>query len=65
MLADDGAMVLPSVGLPDPATTDRDAFIAAVKAGHGHFGAAIGGVGDQPALFTADMLDFHRLWSGT
>lgn len=63
MLADDGSMILPTVGEPDPAATDRDAFLAAIKGGHGHFGATIGGVGDQPALFTADMLAFHRSWS--
>ena len=63
MLADDGSMILPSVGEPDPAATDRDAFVAAIEGGHGRLGAAIGGVGDQPEQFTADMLDFHRGWS--
>ncbi|MEM9132263.1 MAG: dienelactone hydrolase family protein [Actinomycetota bacterium] len=65
MLADDGAMILPTVGEADPAATDRDAFMAAIDGGHGRRGAAIGGVGDQPARFAADMLDFHRRWSGT
>ena len=64
MLADDGAMILPSVGEPDPTATDRDAFMAGIRAGHGRRGAAIGGVGDEPALFTQDMLTFHRGWSG-
>ena len=64
MLADDGAMILPSVGEPDPTATDRDAFMAGIRAGHGRRGAAIGGVGDEPALFTEDMLTFHRGWSG-
>ncbi|MEM1332562.1 MAG: dienelactone hydrolase family protein [Actinomycetota bacterium] len=63
MLADDGAMILPTVGTPDPAVTDRDAFVDAIEAGHGRQGAAIGGVGDQPAIFEADMLAFHRSWS--
>ena len=63
MLDDDGAMILPTVGAPDPTITDRDAFIAAISGGHGRLGAAIGGVGQQPALFTADMLAFHRSWS--
>ncbi|MEM9464087.1 MAG: dienelactone hydrolase family protein [Actinomycetota bacterium] len=63
MLADDGAMVLPTIGEPDPDATDRDAFVAAIQGGHGRLGAAIGGVDDQPALFTDDMLAFHRAWS--
>ncbi|MEM9201283.1 MAG: dienelactone hydrolase family protein [Actinomycetota bacterium] len=63
MLADDGAMILPTVGEPDPTATDRDAFVAAIAGGHGHLGAAIGGVGAQPALFTNDMVAFHRRWS--
>ena len=63
MLDDDGAMILPTVGVPDPTITDRDAFVAAISGGHGRLGAAIGGVGQQPALFTADMLAFHRSWS--
>ncbi|MEM8705200.1 MAG: dienelactone hydrolase family protein [Actinomycetota bacterium] len=63
MLADDGSMILPTVGEPDPSATDRDAFIAAVNSGHGHLGAAIGGVDDQPERFTADMLAFHRSWA--
>ena len=63
MLADDGSMILPGASEPDPAATDRDAFVAAIKGGHGRVGAAIGGVDDQPALFTADMLNFHRGWS--
>ncbi|MEO0494442.1 MAG: dienelactone hydrolase family protein [Actinomycetota bacterium] len=63
MLADDGAMILPTVGAPDPAATDRDAFISAIDSGHGVRGAAIGGIGTQPDLFTQDMLAFHRGWS--
>ena len=63
MLDDDGSMILPTVGEPDPAATDRDAFVAAIKGGHGRLGAAIGGVDDQPQLFTADMLAFHRSWA--
>ena len=63
LLADDGAMILPTVGTPDPSATDRDACVAAIEAGHGKRGAAIGGVGDQPAIFEADMLAFHRSWS--
>lgn len=64
MLADDGAMILPGAGEPDPAVTDRDAFVAAIEGGHGRRGAAIGGVDDQPTRFSEDMLAFHRRWSG-
>ena len=44
---------------PHAATTDRDMFLAAVRAGLGRLGAHIGSVGDQPDLFRADMLAFH------
>jgi phenylalanyl-tRNA synthetase beta chain len=56
---DDGAMIDPATGRPDDATTDRDMFLAAVRAGLGRLGAHIGSVGDQPDLFRADMLAFH------
>ena len=56
---DDGAMIDPATGRPDAATTDRDMFLAAVRAGLGRLGAHIGSVGDQPDLFRADMLAFH------
>lgn len=59
MLADDGAMILPGTDAPDPDLTDRDAFVAAIKSGFGRQGAAIGGAGEQPALFRDDMLRFH------
>ncbi len=58
-LADDGAMIDPLTGEPDPALTDRDLFVAAVEAGFGRRGATIGGRDDQPAVFRADMLAFH------
>lgn len=58
-LTDDGAMVDPLDGRPDPSLTDRDLFVAAVESGFGRRGASIGGVGDQPAVFRADMLAFH------
>jgi hypothetical protein len=34
-------------------------FLAVADSGLGRLGAHIGSVGDQPALFTADMLEFH------
>ena len=58
-LDDDGAMVDPTTGVADPALGDRDMFLAAVRSGLGRQGAHIGSVGDQPALFTADMVGFH------
>lgn len=58
-LADDGAMIDPHSGEPDPALTDLDMFIAAAKGGFSVQGASIGGVGDQPDVFRADMLAFH------
>ena len=59
MLADDGAMILPGTTGSDADLVDRDAFLAAIGAGYGRRGAAIGGEGDQPALFRDDMLRFH------
>jgi len=60
MLADDGAMIDPRTGEANTEMTDRDHFVAAVEAGFGRRGAAIGGVGEQPELFRADMLAFHE-----
>jgi len=65
MLADDGSMIMPHVGEPDPDLVDRDVFVAAVDAGFGRRGAAIGGIGDQPDLFRADMLDFYARTLGS
>lgn len=61
MLADDGSMILPGSDVADPDAVDRDAFLTAIEAGFGRRGAAIGGEGDQPALFRDDMLRFHEL----
>ncbi|MFP6662861.1 MAG: prolyl oligopeptidase family serine peptidase [Deltaproteobacteria bacterium] len=59
-LNDDGAMTNPFTGVADANTTDYDLFVAGAKAGFGRSGAHYGGQGDQPALFKADMLAFHR-----
>ncbi len=59
-LADDGSMIDPYTGVADPARVDVDQFRAAIAAGFGQRGARLGGSGDQPALFRADMLAFHR-----
>ncbi len=58
-IADDGSLIDPYTGRADPALTDRDLFVAAMKAGHGRTGAVIGSVGGQAEMFTADMLSFH------
>jgi len=59
MLTDDGAMIDPTTGEADPALTDRDVFIASAKRGFAVKGASIGGVGDEPDIFEADMIAFH------
>lgn len=59
-LADDGSMIDPMTGTPDPRRTDVEQFRAAVAAGFGQRGARLGGQGDEPRLFRDDMLDFHR-----
>jgi dienelactone hydrolase len=59
-LADDGSMIDPSTGAADPGRTDVDQFRAAVATGFGRRGARLGSYGDQPQLFRADMLTFHR-----
>jgi dienelactone hydrolase len=59
-LADDGSMIDPITGIPDPGRTDVEQFRAAVAAGFGQRGARLGGAGDQPSAFRNDMLAFHR-----
>ena len=60
-LADDGAMIDPTVGRPDASLTDLEIFMAAIARGFGQKGAHIGGQGDQPEVFVADMLAFYAL----
>jgi len=59
-IADDGAMIDPVTGHADPAATERDFMVRAMKAGFGGKGATIGSKGDQPALFREDMQNFWR-----
>jgi dienelactone hydrolase len=59
-LADDGSMIDPTTGVADPARTDMHQFRDAMKAGFGQQGATMGSKGDQPAVFVAEMLAFHR-----
>ena len=65
LLGDDGTMIEPRTGEADPASTDHDLFVAAMKAGFGRQGARMGGISDQPELFTADMVGFHRAVLGS
>ena len=59
-LAEDGSMIDPYTGSPDPARTDLEQFRAAVANGFGQRGAHMGSSHpEQPALFRADMLAFH------
>lgn len=58
-LSDKGAMLHPVTGEEDAEATDRDMMVYGLKAGFGVTGATLGGYGDQPALFKADM---SRFW---
>jgi hypothetical protein len=57
-IADDGALIHPTRDAPDPALTDRDLMVYALKAGYGRKGAKIGSRDGEAELFRADMLAF-------
>ena len=57
-IADDGAFILPTSDVPDPALVDLDGFLYAVKAGFGVRGAHIAGTPDLAPLFVEDMMTF-------
>jgi dienelactone hydrolase len=59
-MTDDGAFVHPTEGRADPALTDRDLMLYAMKAGYGVKGARIGSLPGQPRLFREDMTAFWR-----
>jgi dienelactone hydrolase len=59
-LADDGAMIHPLSGEADPALTDRDVMVWAMKAGFGVKGATIGSLPGQAEAFREDMVGFWR-----
>jgi dienelactone hydrolase len=61
-LADDGACIHPLTGLTDPALTDRDVAVYALKAGYGVRGASLGSTDGEAAAFRDDMLAF---WTAT
>lgn len=63
-LADDGSMIDPTTGVPDPARTDLDQFRSAMAAGFGRRGARLGSTAGQPELFRDEMLAFHRMVLG-
>jgi len=57
-IADDGALIHPVKGAPDPALVDRDLMVYALKAGYGRKGAKIGSRPAEAELFRDDMLAF-------
>ena len=57
-IADDGAFILPTSELPDPALVDLDGFLYAAKAGFGVRGAHIAGTPELAPLFVEDMMTF-------
>jgi dienelactone hydrolase len=59
-LADDGGFIHPLRDTSDPALTDRDLMVYALKAGYGRKGAKIGSRDGEAELFKADMLAFWR-----
>ncbi|MCE2407172.1 MAG: dienelactone hydrolase family protein [Pseudomonadales bacterium] len=59
-IADDGAMIHPTVGKPDPSLVDRDTMVYSMKAGYGRKGALIGSGEGEASMFRDDMLSF---WS--
>ncbi|MXW59063.1 MAG: prolyl oligopeptidase family serine peptidase [Acidimicrobiia bacterium] len=57
-IADDGAFILPTSDVPDPALVDLDGFLYAAKAGFGVRGAHIAGTPDLAPVFIEDMMAF-------
>ncbi len=55
-----GAFIHPLESEPDPALTDRDLMVYALKAGYGQTGAKIGSHDGEAELFREDMLAFWR-----
>ena len=60
MITDDGLMIHPETGEPSKEMTDFDAFVFALKSGFGKTGAHMGGIKDQPEVFSADMISFFK-----
>ncbi|MCY4095594.1 MAG: dienelactone hydrolase family protein [Gammaproteobacteria bacterium] len=57
-IADDGALIHPTVGVPDPKLVDRDTMVYSMKAGYGKKGARIGSADGQAHMFRDDMIQF-------
>ena len=57
-IADNGAFILPTSNVPDPALVDLDGFLYAAKAGFGVRGAHIAGTPDLAPVFVEDMMTF-------
>ncbi len=57
-IADDGAFILPTSDVPDPAMVDLDGFLYAAKAGFGVRGAHIAGTPHLAPVFVEDMMTF-------
>lgn len=57
-LAADGAFIHPVTGQADPALTDRDVAVYALKAGYGVRGATLGSRDGEAAAFRDEMLAF-------
>ena len=55
---DDGAFILPTSDVPDPALVDLDGFVYAAKAGFATRGAHIAGTPDLAPVFVEDMMTF-------
>ena len=55
---DDGAAIHPATGVADPALSERELMIYAIKAGYGRIGARIGTEADLAQQFHDDMMTF-------
>ncbi len=59
-IADDGAMIHPLEGAPNPALVDRDVMIYSLKAGYGNKGAHLGSAPGEAEAFREDMVAFWQ-----
>ena len=57
-IADDGALIHPTVGVPDPKLVDRDTMVYSMKAGYGKKGARIGSADGQAKMFRDDIVQY-------
>lgn len=59
-IADDGSLIEPRMGEPDPAMVDGDLFRAEAADGYAGRGATLGGTPETARWFEADMTRFYR-----